>query len=618
LATYPERRERGSPPLRLPSRLLQAAICLLPLLAYALLAWRSRAVVDDAFINFRIVENILAGAGPVYNVGERVESGTSPAWLAILTLLAMVLRPFGVPLPWISVVVGIGAAVAGLALAELAALRVWQRVRAADPRWPGIALPAGVWIVLGVPPFWEFAASGLETGLAFFWIGLCAWALVTAGGRSRPAWRAVAIGLGPLVRPELAVMSAPFLVALLWQAPRRARTWIVLLGAAAGVPLAAQVFRMGYYGSLVPNTALAKEAFDPFWARGLEYLLDFAEPYWLLVPLAPVVVMAARHCTRSAPGGVRSAAAATIAAGSLHALYIVRLGGDFMHARMLLPSLFALLLPAALWPAGARRRSSAFSTVAQPMLLLLLPLWCWYSATTLRVPYRGQIGPAGIADESNFYKQQSGHPNPVVLDDFRGYGAVEIGEELRALAATGGRFLVFDKERWPLTGGPVAAVVTDGIMIGVAGYSAGPTVHIADTVGLTDPIASRLRLEERGRPGHEKVRLRDWLVGRFIGEDALPAAVEEYAQAGAAWRTLRCGALPELLEAVTAPLTPSRFVRNLLEAPRLSRIRIPTQPFAAERAICGRASAESSGDGDRPSAAGTSAAGVYRPKRRVL
>ena len=32
---------------------------------------------------------------------------------------------------------------------------------------------------------------------------------------------------------------------------------------------------------------------------------------------------------------------------ALHALYVVRVGGDFMHARFLLPTTFALLMPAA-------------------------------------------------------------------------------------------------------------------------------------------------------------------------------------------------------------------------------------------------------------------------------
>ena len=34
-----------------------------------------------------------------------------------------------------------------------------------------------------------------------------------------------------------------------------------------------------------------------------------------------------------------------VLAASLHVLYIIRVGGDFMHGRMLLLPLFALLLP---------------------------------------------------------------------------------------------------------------------------------------------------------------------------------------------------------------------------------------------------------------------------------
>src|ERR1019366_9356827 len=41
-------------------------------------AWSYRWVQDDAFINFRIITNLLAGNGPVFNVGERVEVYSDP------------------------------------------------------------------------------------------------------------------------------------------------------------------------------------------------------------------------------------------------------------------------------------------------------------------------------------------------------------------------------------------------------------------------------------------------------------------------------------------------------------------------------------------------------------
>ena len=46
------------------------------------LAWLS----DDAYITLRTVENLLAGHGPVWNVGERVQTYTHPAWFWLLAL----------------------------------------------------------------------------------------------------------------------------------------------------------------------------------------------------------------------------------------------------------------------------------------------------------------------------------------------------------------------------------------------------------------------------------------------------------------------------------------------------------------------------------------------------
>src|SRR5690242_5862898 len=40
---------------------------------------------DDAFITFRVVEQLLAGNGPVFNAGERVQVFTHPLWLFVLT-----------------------------------------------------------------------------------------------------------------------------------------------------------------------------------------------------------------------------------------------------------------------------------------------------------------------------------------------------------------------------------------------------------------------------------------------------------------------------------------------------------------------------------------------------
>ncbi len=43
-------------------------------------AWERRWIADDGLIVLRTVRNLLAGNGPVFNAGERVETNTSTIW----------------------------------------------------------------------------------------------------------------------------------------------------------------------------------------------------------------------------------------------------------------------------------------------------------------------------------------------------------------------------------------------------------------------------------------------------------------------------------------------------------------------------------------------------------
>ena len=76
--------------------------------------WSRRWVCEDAFICFRVVDNLLAGHGPVFNVGERGEAFTNPLWVA---LLAAWTAPFG-RIEWGSVILGLAGTVTGLVLAR--------------------------------------------------------------------------------------------------------------------------------------------------------------------------------------------------------------------------------------------------------------------------------------------------------------------------------------------------------------------------------------------------------------------------------------------------------------------------------------------------------------------
>ena len=139
----------------------------LPVIALAMLGWRKRWATEDAYIDFRVVDNLLHGLGPVFNSGERVEAYTNPLWVAILVGIHGPLSFLN--LPWTAVVLGLVLTLVGFAAASLGALRLWRAAPGAETR---LGLPLGALALVALRPVWDYATSGLETGLVFAWRGL--------------------------------------------------------------------------------------------------------------------------------------------------------------------------------------------------------------------------------------------------------------------------------------------------------------------------------------------------------------------------------------------------------------------------------------------------------------
>jgi arabinofuranosyltransferase len=125
--------------------------------------------------------------------------------------------------------------------------------------------------------------------------------------------------------------------------------------------------------------------------------------------------------------------------------------------------------------------------------------------------------------------------------------------------------------------------------IGILGYIAGSDVHVVDRMGLADPIAARLVLAARDRPGHEKLLPWEWVVARFADPDE---GRGRFPGTPAALRALQCGELASLVRAVYGPLTPSRFAANIRDAWALSRLRIPADPVEAGKRFCSSQAAQ--------------------------
>lgn len=165
----PRRRPRPPPKEPLDSPVVDAAplgrplrdrleLVLLGLVAaaVAVTGWLHRWTADDAFINFRVVDNVLAGNGPIFNAREWVEVATSGLWLALPTAPEAFVP--GTSVDWFSVVLGLACTVLGVAAATFAARRLFLRTT----RW--LTVPFGAVALAALSPFWDFATSGLETG----------------------------------------------------------------------------------------------------------------------------------------------------------------------------------------------------------------------------------------------------------------------------------------------------------------------------------------------------------------------------------------------------------------------------------------------------------------------
>ena len=273
---------------------------LVPLTIVLVGAWTYRWVQEDAFINFRIIGNLLAGHGPVYNVGERVEVYSDPLWLFLLAAIHGVL-PF-TSLEWTSVVLGLGFTAGGVALGG----RATQRL--VEIRNDGLVLPVGLLIFSVVAGVWEFVTGGLEMGLVFFWIGLTFWLLVrTFQRRDSAVWCAFVIGLGSLIRPELGldvlrvsrrlavVVRDPGLegrsgaMAALWRPTRRRPPPTRPLRIVAHV-----LFR----AESSPTPGSQSQARRSLWTTGFTYLWNFIAPYTLWLPIVLVAALTGPYIRR--------------------------------------------------------------------------------------------------------------------------------------------------------------------------------------------------------------------------------------------------------------------------------------------------------------------------------
>lgn len=441
LRPWPPRWQVARRPVSYASLLLLTAACLF-------WAWNLKWISDDAFISFRYANNWVDGHGLVFNPGERVEGYTNFLWTALVALGILI----GISPGWLTVALGLGSLAANLLLtAQIAALL--------GPRRSAAALPIGSFLLGANYLFINYGTSGLET---MFAAALVVLSVERAISRA-PGSAGTAGVLAILAHPDHALFYAALAVAMgLGRDSRRALPRFLAPFAVIYLPYF--VTRWVYYGSFFPNTYHAKSAGTSYFSQGFTYVVVTVVAAGVAAWL-PLALAALRVHHRKLFGRF------LLIAVPLYLLYVMKIGGDFMHGRLLV-----VMLPfgAVLVELGARH---VMATRRRVLASAGLAFAC-ASVLPVRLihPHEKFFH---IADERSFYPVETLRPlridSPYTHWSDRLLDA--LGTNLRGpLTATG--------------------------CVGIIGYRT--RYPMLDVFGLTDPEVARLPLDERGRPGHEK------------------------------------------------------------------------------------------------------------------
>jgi arabinofuranosyltransferase len=566
-------------------------ITLIPVVIVLIGGWQYRWVSEDAYIDFRVVHNLLGGLGPVFNPGERVEVYTDPLWVAILAVFSGLFRFLSIQ--WWSVILGLTFTGGGFWFGGLATASLASRHSERD------VVPIGLLCISVVGGVWMFVTSGLETGLIFGWLGLSWWLIVRALMHSNRGiyLTAIVVSLGFTIRPDMALFTLTEGAALFVLLSRNstsaegvgARRYISLATALIGIPLLSELLRVAYFGLLVSNSALAKSASSVWLSQGEAYFWNFVRPYWLWIPFLILAAVTGVRMRRWWSIGIRLdlvVLLAPVVGGVFNIAYVVRVGGDFMHARMMLPGFFAIFM--IFWfeePSKIRSWLPVVATVMWSLTCL-----CFLRFTIV------SIGANRIANERTIYIAASGNAHPITPSNYRNDLWEKEGHVLERVAASlspSKKIMTWAPTMMALQFVPARSHLPELYYvgypdIGLMGLAVGDKVYVFDELSLANPIGSHFVLLVRTRPGHEKAVSLAWMDARFGISGVTPAPTLTSAREIAAARAaLNCEPLSGYLRSIEGPLTVGRVVSNFEHAFEWTSMSFSSNPIRAEQQLCG-------------------------------
>jgi len=242
---------------------------------------------DDAMISMRYARNLADGYGLVWNPGgESVEGFTNPLWVGFMA--AFHLLP--VPPSKMSLLVQISGAF--FLIANLIFVKKIAELLS------GSNLVALLAVILTAfyTPLNNWGLQGMEVSVLVLIVSISIWlALKYIRANHFSTMIYILLGISTLIRIDMAVIYVVILVYLFIALPDQRRknlTWG--LGIFAFFILGQTIFRLVYYGDLLPNTYYLKVGGYPFFlriVRGIYVIFQFAWRFNWVLFLFPLSVL---------------------------------------------------------------------------------------------------------------------------------------------------------------------------------------------------------------------------------------------------------------------------------------------------------------------------------------
>lgn len=451
-------------------------------------AWTNRFVQDDAFISFRYADNLAHGKGLVWNEGERVEGYTNFLWVILISV--------GIRLGFEPIIFSQALGMTAFVCCLLFTYAIAQDIL--ESRELGLLTT----ILLGANfTFSSFATGGLETALHATLVTASTWLGVRCTKESnltlgRLGILSTLLALSMLARPDSVLFVSvivPAVIRELWRYRgsyrRFASRTMWLTGPLISVVGIWLLWKVQYYGDVLPNTFYAKAVAGPHLLAGLRYVASFLQSYWLgvfvLLGIVALATTARQH----------RKILILFLLTTVWAAYVIWIGGDFMEFRVLVPILPVGMI-IAVWLAVNLVRQEKIQILLVVMALL------------------------GSVNHGTMFPVSARHPQSV--------------HRLQA-------YLWDEGENWVLAGQRLGEYFFDSSGVVIATTASGAIPYYSglttvDMLGLNDRWVARHGLDIGwwGKPGHQRLATLHYLVERkvnlvighpqVLSVDALPSS----------------------------------------------------------------------------------------------